>query len=144
MLFNTTVTIPITQPEFPEFITKFNPEIKTPYYHELTAIYKPASQEFILLKNGDEIARDTIKNNQVTLTVSITLKALVQEYVNYVFFYPTRLFEWFAKQDQKTRDGLPIATLKNFDIEDIFDELDQYKPFASIENKNLVYSLDKL
>ena len=110
MLFTTTVTIPITQPDFPEFITKFNPEIKTPYYHELTSIYKPASQEFILLKNGDEIARDTIKNNQVTLTVSIALKALVQEYVNYVFFYPTRLFEWFAKQDQETRDGLPIAT----------------------------------
>lgn len=110
MLFNTTITIPITQPEFPEFITKFNPEIKTPYYHELTAIYKPASQEFILLKNGDEIARDTIKNNQVTLTVSIALKALVQEYVNYVFFYPTRLFEWFAKQDQEVRDGFPITT----------------------------------
>lgn len=110
MLFTTTVTIPITQPEFPEFITKFNPEIKTPYYHKLTAIYKPVSQEFILLKNGNEIARDTIKNNQVTLTVSIALKALVQEYVNYVFFYPTRLFEWFAKQDQETRDGFPIAT----------------------------------
>ena len=39
---------------------------------------------------------------------------------------------------------MTIATLKNFDIEDIFDELDQYKPFASIKNKNLVYSLDKL
>lgn len=110
MLFTTTVIIPITQPKFPEFITKFDPEIKTPYYHGLTAIYKPASQEFILFKNGDEIARDTIKNNQVTLTVSIALKALVQEYVNYVFFYPTRFFEWFAKQDQETRDGLPIAT----------------------------------
>lgn len=92
MLFTTTVIIPITQPKFPEFITKFDPEIKTPYYHGLTAIYKPASQEFILFKNGDEIARDTIKNNQVTLTVSIALKALVQEYVNYVFFYPTRFF----------------------------------------------------
>ena len=110
MLFTTTVTIPIAQPEFPKFITKFDPEIKTPYYHELTAIYKPASQEFILFKNGDKIARDTIKNNQVTLTVSIALKTLVQEYVNYVFFYPTRLFEWFAKQDQKVRDGFPIAT----------------------------------
>ena len=124
MLFTTTVTIPITEPEFPEFITKFDPEIKTPYYHELTAIYKPASQEFILFKNGDEIARDTIKNNQVTLTVSIALKALVQEYVNYVFFYPTRLFEWFAKQDQDVRDRFPITTrlmLESYYNKDKFD-----------------------
>ena len=39
---------------------------------------------------------------------------------------------------------MTIATLKDFDIKDIFDELDQYKPFVSVENKNLVYSLDKL
>ena len=34
--------------------------------------------------------------------------------------------------------------LPDFDLNDIYDELDQYKPFVSVEDKNLVYSLNKL
>lgn len=47
------------------------------------------------------------------------------------------------KHDRRNHDTFALL-LPNFDIEDIFDELDQYKPFVSVENKNLVYSLDKL
>lgn len=47
------------------------------------------------------------------------------------------------KQGRKNHDDFALL-LPDFNIEDIFDELDQYKPFVSIENKNLVYSLNKL
>lgn len=110
MLFNTTVTIPITQPEFPKFITQYNPAIETPYYKGLTGIYKPTSQEFTLFKDGDEISRCIIKDGQITLTASISLKALMEEYIRYVFFNDNRLFEWFAEQDHNQLTGIPIAT----------------------------------
>lgn len=47
------------------------------------------------------------------------------------------------KHGRKNHDSFALL-LPDFDIEDIFDELDQYKPFVSVENKNLVYSLNKL
>lgn len=47
------------------------------------------------------------------------------------------------KDGRKNHDAIALA-LPDFDIEHIYDELDQYKQFASVENKNLVYSLDKL
>ena len=93
MLFTTTVTIPITEPEFPTFITQYNPSIKTFYYHELTATYKPASHELTLFKNGNEIAKCIIENNQVILTVPSSLKARVQEYITHIFFNDNRLFK---------------------------------------------------
>lgn len=47
------------------------------------------------------------------------------------------------KHGRRNHDAFALL-LPNFDIEDIYDELDQYKPFVSVENKNLVYSLNKL
>ena len=47
------------------------------------------------------------------------------------------------KDDRKNHNSFALL-LPDFDIEDIYDELDQHKQFVSVENKNLVYSLDKL
>ena len=47
------------------------------------------------------------------------------------------------KDDRKNHDSFALL-LPDFDIEDIYDELDQHKQFVSVENKNLVYSLNKL
>lgn len=47
------------------------------------------------------------------------------------------------RDGRKNHDAIALV-LPNFDIEHIYDELDQYKQFASVENKNLVYSLNKL
>lgn len=47
------------------------------------------------------------------------------------------------KDDRKNHDPFALL-LPDFDIEDIYDELDQHKQFVSVENKNLVYSLNKL
>ena len=56
-----------------------------------------------------------------------------------------RLLRYIAqdKQGRKNHDAFALL-LPDFDIEDIFNELDRYKPFVSVENKNLVYSLNKL
>lgn len=56
-----------------------------------------------------------------------------------------RLLRYIAqdKQGRKNHDAFALL-LPDFDIEDIFDGLDQYKPFVSVENQNLVYSLNKL
>ena len=47
------------------------------------------------------------------------------------------------KDGRKNHDTIALA-LPNFDIEYIHDELDQYKHFVSVENKDLVYSLKNL
>ena len=50
-----------------------------------------------------------------------------------------------AQDKQALKNNEPFALLlPDFDLNDIYDELDQYKPFISVENKNLVYSLNKL
>ena len=47
------------------------------------------------------------------------------------------------KDGRKNHDAIALA-LPGFDIEHIYDELDQYKQFVSVEDKNLVYALNKL
>lgn len=47
------------------------------------------------------------------------------------------------KDNRRNHDAFALL-LPDFNIEHIYDELDQYKQFVSVENKNLVYSLDKL
>jgi hypothetical protein len=47
------------------------------------------------------------------------------------------------RDGRKNHDAVALL-LPNFNIEHIYDELDQYKQFVSVENKNLVYSLNKL
>lgn len=47
------------------------------------------------------------------------------------------------RDDRKNHDAIALA-LPNFNIEHIYDELDQYKQFVSVEDKNLVYLLNKL
>lgn len=47
------------------------------------------------------------------------------------------------RNDRKNHDAFALL-LPDFDIENIYDELDQHKQFVSVENKNLVYSLNKL
>lgn len=47
------------------------------------------------------------------------------------------------KDDCKNHDSFALLLLE-FDIENIYNNLDQYKQFVSVENKNLVYSLNKL
>lgn len=47
------------------------------------------------------------------------------------------------RDDRKKHDAVALL-LPDFNIEHIYEELDQYKHFVSVENKNLVYSLNKL
>ena len=56
-----------------------------------------------------------------------------------------RLIQLIAQDRDGRKNHNTIAlALPNFNIEHIYDELDQYKQFASVENKNLVYSLNEL
>lgn len=47
------------------------------------------------------------------------------------------------KDNHKNHDSFALL-LSEFDIENIYNKLDQYKQFVSVENKNLIYSLNKL
>ena len=47
------------------------------------------------------------------------------------------------RNDRKNHDAFALL-LPDFNIEHIYDELDQHKQFVSVEDKNLVYSLNKL
>ena len=49
LIFKSTLSVVVTQPEFPEFITKFDPTIKLPNLNDLSGFYKPASHELTII-----------------------------------------------------------------------------------------------
>lgn len=111
MFLKSTVTITITEPEFPEFITKFDPTIKLPHVGSFHGLYKPASRELIIIRNQEEIIKTIIKDGQIEVTVPFTssIKEQIKEYIEYVFYNDERLFKWFANQDLD-ETNLSIAT----------------------------------
>ena len=111
LVFNSKLSITITQPEFPEFITKFDPTIKLPNLNDLSGFYKPASHELTIIRNQEEIIKTIIKDGQIEATVPFTnsVKEQLKEYIEHVFYNDGRLFKWFANQDMDEAN-LSIAT----------------------------------
>lgn len=111
LIFKSTLSITITEPEFPEFITKFDPTIKLPNLNDLSGFYKPASHELTIIRNQEEVIKTIITNGQIEVTVPFTsnVKEQIKEYIEHVFFNDGRLFKWFAEQDMD-ETNLSIAT----------------------------------
>ena len=111
LAFKSTLSVVVDPPEFPEFITKFEPSIKLPYLHDMHGIYKPASQELTIIRKQEEIIKTVIKDHQINVTVPFTLalKEDIKDYIEYVFFDHERLFKWFAEQDHDN-GNISIAT----------------------------------
>lgn len=111
LVFKSKLSVTITQPEFPEFITKFDPTIKLPQLGSLHGFYKPASQELTIIRNQEEIIKTIITDGQIEVTVPFTssIKEQLKEYIEHVFYNDGRLFKWFAKQDMD-ETNLSIAT----------------------------------
>ena len=111
LVFTSKLSVTVTQPEFPEFITKFDTTIKLPQLGSLHGFYKPASQELTIIRNQEEIIKTIITDGQIEVTVPFTssVKEQIKEYIEYVFFNDGRLFKWFAKQDMD-ETNLSIAT----------------------------------
>lgn len=99
LVFKSTLSVAVDPPEFPEFITKFEPSIKLPYLHDMHGIYKPASQELTIIRKQEEIIKTVIKDHQINVTVPFTLalKEDIKDYIEYIFFDHERLFKWFAE-----------------------------------------------
>ena len=111
LVFKSKLSITITQPEFTEFITKFDPTIKLPRFGSLHGFYKPESQELTIIRNQEEVIKTIITDGQIEVTVPFTssVKEEIKEYIEYVFFNDGRLFKWFATQDMD-ETNLSIAT----------------------------------
>lgn len=112
LVFTSKLSVTITQPEFPEFITKFDPTIKLPNLNDLSGFYKPASQELTIIRNQEEVIKTIIADGQIDVTVPFTsnVKEQIKEYIEYVFFNDGRLFKWFAENDMDEETHLSIAT----------------------------------
>ena len=112
LAFKSTLFVAVNPPEFPEFITKFEPTIELPYLHDMHGIYKPASQELTIIKKQEEIIKTVIKDHQINVTVPFTLalKEDIKNYIEYIFFDQDRFFKWFAEQDCNNGNVLSIAT----------------------------------
>ena len=112
LVFKSTLSVAVDPPEFPEFITKFEPTIELPYLHDMHGIYKPASQELTIIKKQEEIIKTVIKDHQINVTVPFTLalKEDIKNYIEYFFFDQDRFFKWFAEQDCNNGNVLSIAT----------------------------------
>ena len=111
LVFKSKLSVAITQPEFPEFITKFDPTIKLPNLNDLSGFYKPASQELTIIRNQEEIIKTIITDGQIEVTVPFTssVKEQIKEYIEHVFYNDGRLFKWFTKQDMD-ETNLSIAS----------------------------------
>ena len=111
LVFKSKLSVTIIQPEFPEFITKFDPTIKLPQLGSLHGFYKPASQELTIIRNQEEIIKTIITDGQIEATVPFTssVKEQLKDYIEHVFFNDGRLFKWFAEQDMDEAN-LSIAT----------------------------------
>lgn len=112
LAFKSTLSVAVDPPEFPEFITKFEPSIKLPYLRDMHGIYKPASQELTIIRKQEEIIKTVIKEHQINVTVPFTLalKEDIKNYIEYIFFDQDRFFKWFAEQDCNNGNVLSIAT----------------------------------
>ena len=112
IVFKSKLSVTIAQPEFPEFITKFDPTIKLPNLNDLSGFYKPAYQELTIIRNQEEIIKTIITDGQIEVTVPFTssVKEQIKEYIEYVFFNDGRLFKWFAENDMDENTHLSIAT----------------------------------
>lgn len=111
MFLKSTVTITITEPEFPEFITKFDPQIKLPQVGSFHGLYKPASHELTIYQNECERVKTTINDKQIKFKESYPpLQKQIKEYIEHVFFNDERLFKWFAENDMDENTHLSIAT----------------------------------
>lgn len=112
LVFKSTLSVAVDPPEFPEFITKFEPTIELPYLHDMHGIYKPASQELTIIKKQEEIIKTVIKEHKINVTVPFTLalKENIKNYIEYIFFDQDRFFKWFAEQDCNNGNVLSIAT----------------------------------
>ena len=112
LVFKSKLSVTITQPEFPEFITKFDPTIKLPRLGSLNGFYKPTSQELTIIRNQEEIIKTIITDGQIEVTVPFTssVKEEIKEYIEHVFFNDGRLFKWFAENDMDEETHLSIAT----------------------------------
>lgn len=111
LVFTSKLSVTVTQPEFPEFITKFDTTIKLPQLGSLHGFYKPASQELTIIRNQEEIIKTIITDGQIEVTVPFTssVKEQLKEYIEYVFYNDGRIFKWFTKQDMD-ETNLSIAT----------------------------------
>lgn len=112
LAFKSTLSVAVKPPEFPEFITKFEPTIELPYLYDMHGIYKPASQELTIIRKQEEIIKTVIKEGQINVTVPFTLalKEDIKNYIEHIFFDHERLFKWFAEQDHDNGNILSIAT----------------------------------
>lgn len=112
LIFTSKLSVTITQPEFPEFITKFDPTVKLPHLGSLHGFYKPASQELTIIRNQEEIIKTIIEEGRIEITVPFTnsVKEEIKEYIEHVFFNDGRLFKWFAENDMDEETHLSIAT----------------------------------
>lgn len=111
LVFTSKLSVTITQPEFPEFITKFDPTIKLPQLGSLHGFYKPASQELTIIRNQEEIIKTIITDGHIEATVPFisNVKEQLKEYIEHVFFNDGRLFKGFAENDMDEAN-LSIAT----------------------------------
>lgn len=111
LVFNSKLSVTITQPEFPEFITKFDPTIKLPNLNNLSGFYKPASHKLTIVRDQEEIIKTITTDGQIEVTVPFTssVKEQIKEYIEHVFYNDDRLFKWFATQDMD-ETNLSIAT----------------------------------
>lgn len=112
LVFTSKLSVTITQPELPEFITKFDPTVKLPRLGSLHGFYKPASQELTIIRNQEKIIKTIITDGQIEVTVPFTsnVKEQIKEYIEHVFFNDGRLFKWFAENDMDEETHLSIAT----------------------------------
>lgn len=103
-----TATFLVVKPSFPDFLESYDPIIETPAVGNFTGSYRPKTGE-VTIRYEDDVYTGKLENDRLTMTLHTSRKGETEFYLRHFVLDSDVLFEAFAEQDTKTKQGLSIA-----------------------------------
>lgn len=137
-----TATFLVVKPSFPDFLESYDPIIETPAVGNFTGSYRPKTGE-VTIQYQDDVYTGKLENDRLTMTVHTSRKGETEFYLRHFVLDSDVLFEAFAEQDAKTKQGLSIAQQLMICIPDYEEQTGGYMVYPGLDKvKEGVTGLD--
>ena len=137
-----TATFLVVKPSFPDFLESYDPVIQTPAVGNFTGSYRPKTGE-VTIQYEDDTYTGVLENDRLTMTLHTSRKGETEFYLRHFVLDSDVLFEAFAKQDAKTKQGLSIAQQLMICIPDYEEQTGGYMVYPGLDKvKEGVTDLD--
>lgn len=135
-------TFLVAKPAFPDFLERYDPIIETPAVGNFTGSYRPKTGD-VTIRYEDDVYTGVLENDRLTMTVHTSRKGETEFYLRHFVLDSDVLFEAFAKQDAKTKQGLSIAQQLMICIPDYEEQTGGYMVYPGLDKvKEGVTDLD--